>query len=303
LLSKKYWARRVAWSILLALGARDPDSNSGGPISSNFLKCVKKHELESYVRFRQLEGLNKNWLYQVELFIKNYLSFCSWKISKEKTLKYLNKIQNEYSISSYRKQILQIRRFLRYLDLDWLNKLKIIGEPEYTPRRISEGDIEGVLNRFKGHTYELQVRALVYLGASSGLRAEELYQLTPRDLDIENRIVYVNHNPQNKQTTKTKKSRVSFFNTKAQRALKLHIGDFELKHVFGQSHMRRLFRDSPVKVKDLRKKFSQHWTKNNGSSSVKKILMGHSLKGDVDLMHYNYQSEEDLKRIYDEVMK
>ena len=94
---KKYRARRVDWSILLALGARDSDSNSGGPISSNFVKCVKKHELESYVRFRQLEELNKDWLYQVELFIKNYLSFCSWKISKEKTLKYLNEIQSDYS--------------------------------------------------------------------------------------------------------------------------------------------------------------------------------------------------------------
>ena len=29
---------------------------------------------------------------------------------------------------------------------------------------------------------------------------------------------------------------------------------------------------------------------------------GHSLKGDVDLMHYNAQNEEDLKRIYDRVM-
>jgi len=30
--------------------------------------------------------------------------------------------------------------------------------------------------------------------------------------------------------------------------------------------------------------------------------MGHSLKGDVDLMHYNAQSKEDLKKIYDNVM-
>ena len=34
----------------------------------------------------------------------------------------------------------------------------------------------------------------------------------------------------------------------------------------------------------------------------KKILMGHSLKGDVDLMHYNAQSPDDLKKIYDKVM-
>ena len=42
--------------------------------------------------------------------------------------------------------------------------------------------------------------------------------------------------------------------------------------------------------------------RRGGPTSIKKILMGHSLKGDVDLMHYNCQSEEDLKKIYDKVM-
>ncbi|GAI90749.1 unnamed protein product, partial [marine sediment metagenome] len=31
-------------------------------------------------------------------------------------------------------------------------------------------------------------------------------------------------------------------------------------------------------------------------------LMEHSMRNDVDLMHYNCQSEEDLKRVYDKVM-
>jgi hypothetical protein len=30
--------------------------------------------------------------------------------------------------------------------------------------------------------------------------------------------------------------------------------------------------------------------------------MGHSLKGDIDLMHYNAQFEEDIKQIYDIVL-
>jgi hypothetical protein len=30
-------------------------------------------------------------------------------------------------------------------------------------------------------------------------------------------------------------------------------------------------------------------------------IQGYSLKGDVDLQHYNAQSEEDLKKIYDKV--
>ena len=38
------------------------------------------------------------------------------------------------------------------------------------------------------------------------------------------------------------------------------------------------------------------------TSNHKHMLMGHSLKGDVDLMHYNAQSEDDLKKIYDKIM-
>ena len=74
------------------------------------------------------------------------------------------------------------------------------------------------------------------------------------------------------------------------------------KDLFGQSHLTREFRPSPIKVKLLRKYFSQQWDGRGGPTSIKKILMGHSLKGDVDLMHYNAQSEEDLKNIYDKVM-
>ena len=52
----------------------------------------------------------------------------------------------------------------------------------------------------------------------------------------------------------------------------------------------------------FRKYFSQEWDRRGGPTSIKKILMGHSLKGDIDLMHYNSQSKEDLKKIYDKVM-
>ena len=55
-------------------------------------------------------------------------------------------------------------------------------------------------------------------------------------------------------------------------------------------------------VKDLRKYFYQEWDRHVGPISVKKILLGHSIRRDVDLMHYNSQSEEDLKKIYDKVM-
>ena len=72
--------------------------------------------------------------------------------------------------------------------------------------------------------------------------------------------------------------------------------------MFNKSHLERIFHDTPIKVKDLRKFFSQEWDRRGGPTSIKKILMGHSLRNDVDLMHYNAQSPDDLKRIYDRVM-
>lgn len=59
--------------------------------------------------------------------------------------------------------------------------------------------------------------------------------------------------------------------------------------------LEKIFLKSSIKIKNLRKFFSQEWDRRGDPTSIKKILMGHSLKGDVDLMHYNCQSEEVLK--------
>lgn len=38
-------------------------------------------------------------------------------------------------------------------------------------------------------------------------------------------------------------------------------------------------------------------------TAVKRMLMGHSLRGDVDLQHYAFQDEEEPKQIYDRYWK
>ena len=113
----------------------------------------------------------------------------------------------------------------------------------------------------------------------------------------------MNHNPLTEHRTKTRKSRVSFFSIGAQYALAdLSRSPSPPSRLFPQTTISRKFRHAPIRVKDLRKFFSQDWDRRGGPTSIKKLLMGHSLRGDVDLMHYNFQSEEDLKRIYDNVM-
>jgi len=195
---------------------------------------------------------------------------------------------------------------LDYLNISWAYDVKLPPDLFYPPKRITIENINETVKYFENNQFYLQAKALIYLGITSGARPLELYQLKLKDIDLQNRILHINHSPENGQSTKTKQSRVSFFNDEAKQALTEYLeyykNDNTLKKLFSQSHVSRLFKDAPVKVRFLRKAFSQEWTRRNGNSSVKKLLMGHSLRGDTDMAHYNYQSQEDLKRIYDNVM-
>jgi len=253
----------------------------------------------------KIKGLKEEWIYRIKRILLNYLEYCEWNIDKTKTINYLKRIKDVLNVSYFRKNVYQIRKFLGYLNVEWSQDIKPPREPYYIPKKISRDDIITALNYFKSNPYFKQIKALILLGATSGLRAEELYQLTPDDIDLDNRIVYVRHNPKHGKTTKTGKSRITFFSRQAQQALMEYFQFFNngcrLKHLFGQTHIQRLFRNAPINVKDLRKFFSQEWERLNGSYAVKELLMGHSLKRSVDLQHYTYLDESDLKKIYDRV--
>jgi integrase/recombinase XerD len=254
----------------------------------------------------ELSGISKGHMKEVNSYLKNYLLYLDYRIDKTKSILYFKLIKEKYAVASYKKQMYQIIKFLTYLGVDWAKDIELPSDPVYYPKRVSQEMINQTLSYFDGHQYFKQIKALVLLGASSGMRAEEMYQLNPEDIDIENGIVHINHNPTNGQTTKTRRSRVSFFTKEARDALSEYFNFFHngsgLERLFSQTHIIHLFRNAPIRSKDLRKAFSQEWDRRGGPTSIKKILMGHSLKGDVDLMHYNCQSEEDLKRIYDKVM-
>jgi integrase len=215
-------------------------------------------------------------------------------------------LQEKYSIGFYKKNVYQIKLFLAHVGVEWQSQIKLPNDPEYIPKRVTVDDIRKTLTHFEGHQYYSQIKTIVLLGATSGMRAEEIYQLQPQDIDIDNKLVKINHNPNNGQTTKIQKSRVSFFTDETKQALMEYFDFYEknngLKWLFNFSHIRRIFKDAPVHVKDLRKAFSQTWDKRRGQTSIKKLLMGHSTRSDVGLMHYNGQNTEDLRQIYDVVM-
>jgi integrase/recombinase XerD len=267
---------------------------------------ITRKQLEEFLSLREIENLCSDWLKGIRRYLTRYLTYVKWNIDKERTIEYLKSELKNGSVSTYRKKIYQIRRFLNYCSISWASEIKLPREQEYTIKRITANDIAETLRILEIKREKERYVALVLLGATSGLRSEELYQLTIKNIDTERRILQINHDPVNGQTTKTKKTRISFFSEETKQAIVNYLDIYQKDnrniHLFPKSQCVVAFRDTPIRVKDLRKFFSQEWDRRGGPTSIKKILMGHSLKGDVDLMHYNCQSEEDLKKIYDKVM-
>gem|GEM_PF-842286 len=278
----------------------------GYDVSLTQPRFLGEKDLSEYMSIIELSGISKGHMKEVNHYLKNYLLNVDYRIDKTKSILYFKQIKEKYAIATYKKQMYQIIKFLTYYDIGWAKDIELPSDPVYYPKRINAEMIEQTLSHFEGHQYFKQIKALVLLGASSGMRAEEMYQLNPEDIDVDNRIIRINHNPMNGQTTKTFQSRVSFFTKEAEEAYNDYLSFFHngcgLDRLFSQTHMIHLFRNAPIRAKDLRKYFSQEWDRRGGPTSIKKILMGHSMRGDVDLMHYNCQSEEDLKKIYDRVM-
>jgi len=267
---------------------------------------ILKKDFEKYLILRELEGISKKWFYQTSIYLQKYLKYVNWKIDENKTYEYYRLLKDTISISYYKKEVYQIKKFLSFLEVEWANSVKLPPDPFYPPTRVSYDEIKEAIRYFENHPFYLQAKAIIFLGMSTGARALELYQLRLEDIDLDNKVVRINHNPKNGQTTKTRQSRVSFFNEETKQAVIDYLEHYDqnsnLKKLFSQSHITRLFKDAPIQVKYLRKYFSQEWDRRGGPTSIKKILMGHSLKGDVDLQHYNAQSDEDLRKIYFRVM-
>jgi len=230
--------------------------------------------------------------------LNNFRKYILSKRDKSRCLSYFQHIQNNYSVSYYRKQMYQILRYLQHVGIDWTSEIILPSEPNYEPFHVDIDEIKRLSALFSDN---LMISSLIQLGITTGLRAHELYQLRIQDIDIDNRMVHVVHNPDVGMRTKNNKTRISFFTPAAGDVLSEYLAS-EPNILFPQTTIRRRFHDAPIRVKDLRKFFSQTWDRHGGPTGVKKILMGHSMRNDVDLMHYNCQSEEDLKKIYDGVM-
>ncbi|AIY89875.1 tyrosine-type recombinase/integrase [Geoglobus acetivorans] len=236
--------------------------------------------------------------------MREFLEACSYDLEDSRIIIYINEIKQQFSPRTARKRLIYIRAFLKFVNHPLAEHIELPKIPKQKKIVVKPRDIRQILIEADSklrERYALKVKSATLLSATSGIRAEELYLLTVDDIDLENRTIYIKA-----EIAKDYEDRVTFFSREAQEVLqeylsvvkpdKLPFSKKSLLYHFGKLN-------TSLRMKHMRKFFSQQSDRLGMPTAIKKMLMGHSMRNDVDLGHYDFQDEEELKKIYDKYWK
>jgi integrase len=180
-------------------------------------------------------------------------------------------------------------------------KLKKIAPPR--AKIVTNEDVKNLFKYFfeKDKKHFLRLKAFILVMSTSGMRDKECFQLTKNDLDLDNNRIFIRCDKNHSQ--KLNQERTVFITDNAKYCLLKYIKQNGNRKLFNQSTLTRAFNGSPLRMKDLRKFMSQEWTRRNGNQLVKEILLGHSLRNNVDAQYYCSLTTEEIFKIYREVMQ
>ena len=212
--------------------------------SAQSIYRITGNSIGEYLSFLELKGVTKGHINEVERYLKNYKKYILSVVDKQQSLEYFKKLQRNCSVAYYKRQMFQLRRFLTFLKIEWAKDITLPADPYYNPIRISSEKINKTLDFFKNDDSYIRIKAVILLGCSSGLRATEIYDLTEEDIVLNQNKIIIRHDPKNNHTTKTKRSRVSFFSNDAKKALEAYLEYFKntnsgLRTLFAQKTLSR----------------------------------------------------------------
>ncbi|RLI67588.1 MAG: hypothetical protein DRP02_14230 [Candidatus Gerdarchaeota archaeon] len=244
--------------------------------------------------------------------IRSYGEYYAFTV--EELISYLQKLQNEYNPTTYRKQLTYLKKLFRIAQIPLENYLKTKRTIGVDRTIVTVADIKNLINtvkmlRQKGDLNEkIQDRLIValLLMATSGIRTYELTKLKVKDIDIKNMTIRITED-----VSKTSEARVTFFTREVQKLLKNYVQKYDIgpeDPIVTYFALEKPFlkkkelKEQSLRPKHMRKFFSQEWDRRNGNTTVKKLLMGHSIRQDINILHYSHHTEKELKEIYDKVL-
>ena len=249
----------------------------------------------------KLSHISEQELKAYESDLRKFFEACSYSLKDECILIYINKLKELYKPKTLRNKLIRIRKFLKFINHPIAGSISIPRVPKRLKKVIKIADVRKLLeeinSKIKDEEIKQMLNSAILITATSGLRAEELYKLEIEDIDIENRTIFLKA-----EKTKDYEDRIAFFSEEAKQALMHYLNSnpdperpFRKKSIY--HHFKKI--DSDLRLKHMRKFFSQQSDRLGMPTTIKKLLMGHSPRGDVDLNHYDFQDEEELRKIYD----
>ncbi|MEM3927669.1 MAG: tyrosine-type recombinase/integrase [Archaeoglobaceae archaeon] len=171
---------------------------------------------------------------------------------------------------------------VREIGATFVEKIDLPAKPRRLKKVIKLKEIQNTLKQLQNFSelQKLRLTTAILISATSGIRAEELYKLQRDNIDVEDRMISIDF-----RIAKDYEERLTFFSEEAKEWLESYLS-IAGKTLFPETSIRRCFRklDSPLRLKHMRKFFSQQSDRLGMPTTIKKPVDGHSLRGAVGLL-------------------
>jgi hypothetical protein len=87
----------------------------GNPVQQEKPVLISNDDVDKYFALRDIEGISTEWSENCKRCLIRYLNFVHWKVDFGKILEYCKILKEILSLSTYRKRVYQIRKYLTYL--------------------------------------------------------------------------------------------------------------------------------------------------------------------------------------------
>ncbi|MEE8565314.1 MAG: hypothetical protein V3S79_02885, partial [Candidatus Thermoplasmatota archaeon] len=92
---------------------------------SHSVRSLGEKDLFEYLNIIKLSGITKKHQKETRRALEKYLTYLKWKIDKTKSIEYFKRLQDRCSVAYYKKQMYQIKKFLKHYDENWVEKIKL----------------------------------------------------------------------------------------------------------------------------------------------------------------------------------
>ena len=59
---------------------------------------------------------------------------------------------------------------------------------------------------------------------------------------------------------------------------------------------------SETSIRLIKEFFAQKWDRRNDNATIKKLLMGHSIRYDINALHYSHHTVDELQEAYGKIL-